>query len=912
MNPKNILVLAVVLLAGVCPAQVEIKNPRCEYLSNPAGIDAASPRLSWIITSTQRGGKQTAYQILVATSEAALRAGQGDLWDSGKVASDQTAQVLYAGKPLASGQRAWWTVRVWDAAGRPSESSAPAWWEMGLLTPDDWHGKWIGRTNLAGLAADQAPATPELRRAFTLEGKIKRARAYVIGLGYFELSINGHRIGDHLLDPGYTRYDRRLLYVTHDVTSALQAGENVMGVMLGHGWFDVSTKAAWDFDKAPWRATPRLLLELRVEMEDGRTVTISSDEQWKTSDSPITFSSIYGGENYDARLEQPGWDAPGFKDDSWQPAVVADAPKGQIVAQAMHPIRVTKVIQPVAVTEVEPGVYVFDVGQNLTGNAGLNISGPAGAKVTLRYGEMLDGKGRVDQSNIAVHVWRFNRNQQFQTDNYTLKGQGVERWRSRFNYNGFRYVEVTGAPGKLTAANLAINFFHSDVPEAGNFETSNPLLNRIWTNGRWSYLCNLFGIPTDCPHREKNGWTGDAEVASEQGLFYQDGITVYEKWIRDLADEQRSNGALPGIAPTGGWGYGSGGPPWDSALLIVPWNLYQYYGDSTALKQHYEESRRYVDYMTTRAKSGIVNIGLKDWSPWKANTSPGVTDTGYYYRDARIVAAVARLLGKEDEAKKYDALADDTRAAFNKAFFDAETGSYSTGTQTALGCALYQGLAGPENEERVVTNLVAAIARTDNHLDYGYLGAQYVPSALAAHGRADVAYTMLTQTTQPSYGWQIAQGATTLWETWDGSGSQSGSLNHTFFGDVNAWMMKTIAGINPDPAAPGFKHILINPQVLGDLTFAKGSYDSVHGLIASEWTVKDGQFRLNVTIPANCAATVSLPISDPAQVRESDQPASGAPGVTLLRTAGKRSLFAVQSGVYLFSGPLASQTAPAP
>jgi alpha-L-rhamnosidase len=289
-----------------------------------------------------------------------------------------------------------------------------------------------------------------------------------------------------------------------------------------------------------------------------------------------------------------------------------------------------------------------------------------------------------------------------------------------------------------------------------------------------------------------------------------------------------------------------------------------------------------------------------------------VTDTGYYYRDARIVAAVARLLGKEDEAKKYDALADDIRAAFNKAFFNAETGSYSTGTQTALGCALYQGLAGPENEERVVTNLVAAIARTDNHLDYGYLGAQYVPSALAAHGRADVAYTMLTQTTQPSYGWQIAQGATTLWETWDGSGSQSGSLNHTFFGDVNAWMMKTIAGINPDPAAPGFKHILINPQVLGDLTFAKGSYDSVHGLIASEWTVKDGQFRLNVTIPANCAAIVSLPISDPAQVRESDQPASGAPGVTLLRTAGKRSLFAVQSGVYLFSGPLASQTAPAP
>ena len=483
--PKWILIWGSVLLAGVCPAQVGVKNPRCEYLTDPLGIDVASPRLSWIITSGQRGAKQTAYQILAATSEASLRAGQGDLWDSGKVASDQTAQVPYAGKKLASGERAWWTVRAWDAGGQPSEWSAPASWEMGLLEPADWHGKWIGRTALAGLAANQAPAAPELRRAFTLEGKIKRARAYVIGLGYFELSINGRRIGDHLLDPGYTRYDRRLLYVTHDVTPALQSGENVIGVMLGNGWFNVSTKAAWDFDRAPWRATPRLLLELRVETEDGRLVTISSDEQWKTSDSPITFSSIYGGENYDARLEQPGWDAPGFKDDAWQPALVVDAPEGKIVAQAMHPIRITKVIKPVAVTEPEPGVFVFDVGQNLTGNAELNLSGPAGAKVTMRYSEMLDAKGRVDQSNIAVHVWRFDRNQQFQTDNYTLKGQGSERWRSRFNYNGFRYVEITGAPGKLTTGNLAIDFFHSDVPETGNLETSNPLLNRIWVNGRW-------------------------------------------------------------------------------------------------------------------------------------------------------------------------------------------------------------------------------------------------------------------------------------------------------------------------------------------------------------------------------------------------------------------------------------------
>jgi alpha-L-rhamnosidase len=876
---------------------------RAEYLENPLGLDSAQPRLSWIVTSNQRGAKQTAYQILVATTEAKLRAGEGDLWDSGKVASDQTSQVLYAGQSLASGQRAWWAVRVWDNGDQPSDWSAPALWEMGLLAPADWHGKWIGRSTFAGVLPDQTQSLPQLRRAFALDGKIKRARAYVIGLGYFEMTINGQRVGDHLLDPGYTRYDRRLLYVTHDVTAALRAGENVIGVMLGNGWFNVETKAAWDFDKAPWRATPRLLLELRVEMKDGRTIIITSDEKWKTSDSPITFCSIYGGENYDARLEQPGWDAPGFDDAQWQSAVVVDAPKGKIVAQAMHPIRITKVIKPIAVTEPEPGVFIFDVGQNLTGNAELSISGPAETKVTMRYTEKLDRTGRADQQNIAVHVWRFDRSQQFQTDNYTLKGQGVERWKSRFNYNGFRYVEITGAPGKLTTDNLTINFFHSDVPEVGSFESSNPTLNRIWVNGRWSYLCNLFGIPTDCPHREKNGWTGDAQVACEQGLFYQDGITVYEKWINDLGDEQFITGALPGIVPTSGqWGYGFGsGPAWDSAFLIVPWHLYEYYGDATALKQHYDGGKRYVDYLTSRAKSNIVAIGLADWSPWKANTPSAVTDTAYYYRDARIVAAVARMLNRQADVRKYDALADQIRTDFNHQFYNAETGSYSTGTQTALGCALYQGLAESQNEGRVIETLVATIGKSDDYLDFGFLGSQYVPNALAAHGRADLAYTMITQKTLPSYAWQVEQGATTLWETWNGGASQ----NHTFFGDVNAWMMKTIAGINHDPAAPGFKNILIKPNVVGDLTSAKGAYDSVRGRIVSEWTLKDGEFRLNVTIPANCTATVSLPISDPAQVRESGKSANEASGVSYLQLDSKRTVYAVGSGEYHFTGPIA-------
>ncbi len=891
------LLFCVLTLANIAVAALTPSKLRTEYLDNPIGLDAARPRLSWIDLSPQRGAKQSAYQILAASSEVALRADRGDVWDSGRVASDATAQMAYEGPALLSGQRVWWKVRVWDGAGEPSAWSAPAFWEMGLLAASDWHGKWIARSTFAGLQTTPPTHPPLLRHAFKLDGPVKRARAYVIGLGYFELTINGQPIGDHLLDPGYTRYDRRVLYVTHDVTAALQRGDNAIGVALSNGWFNSETKAAWDFETAPWRATPRLLLELRVEFEDGRTTTISSDETWRTADSSVTFSSIYGGESYDARLEQPGWDVPGFDDRAWTPALPVDAPKGKIVAQAMHPIRLDRVIKPVAVTEPAPGIFVFDAGQDLTGNAELALAAPAGTKLTLRYSEKLAKDGRIDQSNINLFVKRMDATADFQTDTYTFKGTGTERWHSRFNYNGFRYVEVTGAPGKLTADNLTIRFFHSDVPLAGEFECSNPTLNRIWQNGRWSYLSNLFGIPTDCPHREKNGWTGDAQIACEQGLFYADGITVYQKWVHDLADEQFITGALPGIVPTGGWGYAFGsGPAWDSAFLLVPWHLYEYYGDDSLLRANYAGYKKYVDYLTSRAHEGILKIGLGDWSPWKTRTPEDVTDTGYYYRDARLVATIARWLGKEAEAKKYDALADSIRTAFNQKFYHDATASYSIGSQTALSCALYQGLVDPANEPRVLDSLVAAIAKNNGHLDFGLLGSKYVLNALSARGRADVAYTIASQKTQPGWGWWVEQGATTLWEGW----TPASSNNHTFLGDVNAWMTKTLAGIRADPAAPGFKHILIAPNPVGDLTAARAHYDSIRGRIASRWTKKDGAFELSVTVPANCSATVTLPAIDAAKITESGRALGAADGVKFLRLENGRALVEVGSGDYSF------------
>jgi alpha-L-rhamnosidase len=681
------------------------------------------------------------------------------------------------------------------------------------------------------------------------------------------------------LDPGYTRYDRRVLYLTHDVTEALRDGRNAIGVSLGNGWYNSQTLAAWDFEKAPWRASPRLLVELRVEMEDGRVETITSDANWKTAAGPITFNSIYGGETYDARREQPDWNEPGFDDAKWQAAEVVDAPAGKLSAQAMPAIEVEQVLVPQSVTEPSPGVFLFDVGQNLTGVAELSISGPAGTNVVMKYGEHLHPNGRLDQANLDHFVRGKDKNQTFQTDTYILKGgEEPETWHARFVYHGFRYVEVTGAPSKLTADNLKIRYMHSAVPPIGTFECSNPLLNKIYNAARWSYLSNLQGIPTDCPHREKNGWTGDAHLAAEFGLLNFDGIAVYEKWIQDLADEQQPDGSLPGIVPTGGWGYAWGnGPAWDSAFLLIPHYIYEYTGDSTLLDKHYAAHRRYVDYLTSKSHDGIVDIGLGDWLPWKTETPVGVTSTAYYYVDTLIVAETARRLGLQEDAEKYTALAESIRRAFNREFYDAKTSNYANGSQAALSCALYQGLVEPENKAAVVKNLEAAVAATDDHIDTGILGAKYLMNTLSDAGRTDLAYRVAAQESQPGWGWWFSQGATTLWEAW----RQEGSNNHIMFGDVAAWYTKNLAGIAPDPASPGFHHFFLQPQPVGDLTWVKASYDSVHGKIVCDWKLDGNKLSVHVVVPANTTATLRLPTTDNKSIRESGQPLAEAAGIEL-------------------------------
>jgi alpha-L-rhamnosidase len=879
-------------LYGADSAEVLVENPRCEYLVNPLGIDETMPRLSWTLASKTRGARQTAYQILAASSAELLAKDQGDLWDSGKVESDETVAIEYTGKPLTSGEHVWWKVHVWDEEGNASPWSTVSKWEMALLDEGDWHGKWIARNE----SVEEQPL-PLLRREFGIDKPIKQARVYVTGLGYYELSINGEKIGDRRLEPGYTRFDKRVLYATHDVTDKLRQGKNALGMMLGNGWFNVQERAAWDFDKAPWRASPRMLLELQIEYEDGSTETIVSDENWQATDGPITYSVIYGGETYDATREQQGWDEPGFDDKNWSAVQVVEGPGGKLVAQAIHPIKLDKTLTPVKVTEPRPGVFVFDTGQNLAGNAELKISGPAGTKVAMKYGERLNDDGTVNQDIIAVHVWNKGRDQQFQTDTYVLKGEGEENWQSRFDYHGFQYVEVTGAPGKLTTDNLKIHFIHSAVPEAGHFTCSNPLLNQIWENARWSYLSNLHGIPTDCPHREKNGWTADAHLACETALWNYDGITVYEKWLDDMADEQQADGKLPGIVPTGGWGYAWGnGPAWDSAFLIIPDYLHLYYGDSRMRERLYDQHRRYVDYLTGEAKTGTNGIGLGDYVPYKTTTPEIVTSTAYHYHDAKIVAETARLLGKQDEVKHYAAEAERIKAAFNRELYDPKTHQFSNGSQTSQSTALFHDLVPPTEVQGVVDALVANIHGTNDHLDTGVLGSKYLLHALTNNGQAELAYKVASQTTQPSWGWWITKEANTLWELW----TEGGSHNHIFMGDCVNWYVRTLVGINPDPAAPGFKHIIIKPHPLGELTFAEAQYDSIRGPVFCRWDRNDGTLTLKVEIPANTTATVYLPTSDADSIREGGQSLAEVAGVKLKETTNGRAEIEVGSGSYEF------------
>ncbi|MBK7132291.1 MAG: family 78 glycoside hydrolase catalytic domain [Bacteroidales bacterium] len=833
-------------------------NLKCEYLINPLGIDSPNPRLTWQMTDDRHGTFQYAYQILVSSDSAELSRLNGSVWNSGKIKSAKNL-VSYQGNPLKPFTRYYWRVILWDQKGRKSVASKTAFFETGMIDKMNWKGSWISDSRDVKIK----PA-PYFRKSFNVTKKILSARQYIAVAGLYELYINGSKIGNHVLDPAYTRFDRRTLYLTHDVTTYLQQGENVIGVILGNGWYNHQSTAVWYFDEAPWRSRPKFCTDLRITYDDGSTETITSGTDWKTSLGPIIFNSIYTAEHYDARLEQPGWDKTGFNDSKWARPILVAAPSSNIVSQVMQPIRQVEEIPAASVNMINKLTAVYDLGRNIAGVSKLKVSGPGGTVIRLKHSERLYPDGRADQSNIDVHYRPTDDKDPFQTDIFILKGEGVETFMARFGYKGFQYVEVTSdKPLNLTKESLTGYFMHSDVPVSGSIESSNPVIDKIWRATNNSYLSNLYAYPTDCPQREKNGWTGDAHIASETGLYNFDGITVYEKWLADHADEQQPNGVLPAIIPTSGWGYHwANGPDWTSTIAIIPWNIYLFYGDSYLLEKYYNNIKRYVDHITEISPEGLTDWGLGDWIPIKSRASRELTSSVYYYVDAVILSKAANLLGKNEDLAKYDSLSMKIRNAINKKFLDKDKGVYASGLQTELSSPLFWGVVPDDLKQKVADRLAEKVKEDGNKLDVGLLGTKTILNALSENGYPDLAYKLASQETFPSWGWWIVNGATTLYENWPLDTKSDISMNHIMFGEIGAWLYKSPGGIYPDEMNPGFKNVILKPCFVEGLDHFSATHEGPFGNIVSSWKRAYKGIEYDVEIPANSTATIMLKGTD--------------------------------------------------
>jgi len=897
--------------------KVRIEDMRCEYLINPPGVDVAHPRFSWIIKGSRRGLSQTAYRIVVTGTSGKKE----KVWDTDKVLSDRSVNIAYQGMPLESGKKYFWTVEVWDEKGNKATPAKNAWFQTGLLNRSDWKAKWI-------TAGDTTVSAPLLRKAFNVDKKIRFARVYVTGLGQYELYLNGEKTGDHVLDPARTNFRKRVLYATYDVTDRLKRGENVLGIILGNGTYRVVAvkgRYGWSGHK-PRSLTPRALLQLNITYADGSKDLIVTDGSWKSASGPITFNHVYGGEDYDARLEQNGWASPGFDDSGWSGVLLPEDPGVILKSQLMPPIKVVQTLKPVAVTHPEPGVTLFDLGQNFAGWWRIRIQGYPGVSVRIRGAETLNDslfpkplkKGDRLSTKFAYHarVW---------TD-YTLKGQGMEVYEPRFFYTGFRYAEVrTKQPDKIDSMYLEGRVVHSALEPAGMFESSDSLLNRIWRAALWSQKSNQHGVPTDCPHREKGGYNGDGEIIAETSMHDFRMASFYTKWLNDMQDSQYDNGRIPNTSPTLIGGNG-GGIAWGSAYVLIPWWMYRYYADTTVLASHYVTMKKYLAYLYHLARSDanpaepfIINAFGGYWDSLGEWCAPGQSDgpnhpvvnTAYYFLDTWTFSKIASVLGHKKDAARYLTLADSVKQAFIHKFFNPETNLFGTDSlyQTYQVLALALNLVPEAHREQVLQDLSDDIMITHNgHLNTGIIGTKYLWSVLAHAGRNDVAQTLVTQTTFPGYGYWLSKGATTLWEEWDGRDSH----NHQMFGTVSEFLYKYLAGIcSPmdGGTTTGYKHIHIQPFLPAGLSFVKASVESVHGTVLSEWHRFPHKVVFHVEIPANSNASVSLPVTGRKNITVSESGTtvwenhSFIPGIRGIGHATKENnhiIFSVGSGSYEF------------
>jgi alpha-L-rhamnosidase len=902
--------------------QVFITALRTEYETNPLGIDARQPRLSWQLQSTQRGVMQSAYQIRVADSEHDLQRGTNLVWDSGKVDSPESIQRGYGGPTLKSRQRYYWQVRVWDGKRHASRWSKPAFWEMGLLQVSDWVAKWIEPDlhddvpptpavlpNGVKMTPPDDPSlfhpAPMLRREFRLNGTVKSARLYVSAHGLYKMDINGIEAGDSLFTPGWTSYHKRLQYQTYDVSALLHQGKNAMAAELGDGWYRGFVGGhGW---REVWGNHLALLAQLQITYTDGRSEIISTDSQWKAATGPITRSDILDGESYDARLEKLGWKLPGYKDRDWASVHVVDEPKDILVATAGPPVRRVEEVKPIRIFTTPAGDTVVDLGQNMVGFVRLKITGAAGTTVTLRHFEVLDPKGNVYTANLRGAA---------QTDRFTLKGQGTEVFHPHFTFHGFRYVAVSGYPGQLTPDAITGVVVHSDMNSAGELVTSNELVNKLQHAIIWGQKGNFVDVPMDCPQRnERLGWSADAAISARTTIYNYDVASLLTRWLKDLSADQLADGNVPRVIPDvrrgeqSLEGYGRAG--WGDAAVVIPWTIYLEYGDSRILEEHYESMARWLEFERRRAGDDYVWDGEEQYGDWVAveETDEMLMATAIFAHSTDLLSRIARVLGKDDDALRYRELFEKIKVAFQNKFVNAG-GEVGNKTQTAMLLALKYDLL-PEDLRSVVARNLVEDVRIRGHLTTGFIGTEYLNPMLSRSGFNDEAYRLLLQEKFPSWMYMIKNGATTIWERWDGLNPQGtfqqpimNSFNHRVLGSVGEWLWGTMAGIDLDEARPGYRHVIIRPQPGGGITWVRASHETMYGRVSSAWELKDGEFQLRIAIPPNTTATVYLPAGDPVKITANGHQLKQSPGVQIQREEKDQTVLNVGSGEYSFVAPI--------
>jgi alpha-L-rhamnosidase len=839
---------------------------RLEYLRNPLGVDTPQPRFSWILNHSERNQQQTAYQILVASSGELVENEKADCWDSGKVVSDQTVNIEYQGKPLESGNTYFWCAKWWDKNNHESSFSKIVFFQMGLLQKNDWCAKWISKKNprvfyskgttLLGKQFENYRNTFAiyLRKEFELKQPIKSATVFICGLGFYELTINGKQIGNQVLDPGQTDYEHVALYSTFDITDYLSK-INAIGVILGNGRFIKN----YGYDN------PKLIVQFRIEYENGDKVTIITDKSWKVSHGPLMENGLYYGEKYDARHEMSGWDQTGFDGTKWESAIEVKGSK--LKSQMMPPIRVAERIKPVEIFNPQNGIFVFDFGQNFTGWVKLSVTGPRGTEIKLRHAELIFEDGALNVSpNQSAEA----------TEVYILKGGGLETFEPKFTCHGFRYVEVTGFPGVPTLDTLVGCFVHSDVEKTGEFICSNPLINQIHQNILWGQLSNLTSIPTDCPQRdERYGWLGDVQLAAEESMFNFDMAAFYSKFLDDIRFAQDQEGALPDTVPPylGKYLLYPADPGWGTAYITLAWQLYFFYGDTRILQDHYSNMKKYVEFLRSNSENNILKTLGKygDWCPpgsiGPKKTPVELTATFYYYHDVFHFAKIAEILNKTKDVGIYLNLAEQIKRSFNEEYF--EENQYKAicvskvdkgANQTSNVLPLALNMVPKEKKILVLERLLNSVVDAqDYHLDTGILGTRYLLEVLSQNGCEEIAYKVATQKTYPGWGYMISEGATTLWERWEKitSGGMN-SHNHIMLGSVDTWFYKTIAGVSI--LKPGWKRIKIKPFPFKDLNYVSAKLQTVRGPLHVSWQKSAEDFQLNLLIPVGTSAEIFFPI----------------------------------------------------